>query len=61
MSLTKKLSITEGIHVGGGSIPVLIAGPCVIEDETAALRLAEKIAQIAKSVGLSYIFKASYD
>ncbi|MBI4387725.1 MAG: 3-deoxy-8-phosphooctulonate synthase [Candidatus Omnitrophica bacterium] len=39
----------------------LIAGPCVIESEKSALRHAEKISEIARRVGVSYIFKASYD
>lgn len=40
---------------------VLIGGPCVIEDETGTLRLAEAIQKITKSLGLPYVFKASFD
>ncbi len=40
---------------------VLIAGPCVIESESSALRHAEKISQIARKLQISYVFKASYD
>lgn len=40
---------------------VLIAGPCVIESESSALRHAEKISKIAKRLKIPYIFKASYD
>jgi len=39
----------------------LIAGPCVIESEAHAMRHAKKIAAICKSVGIPYVFKASYD
>lgn len=39
----------------------LIAGPCVIESEAHAVRMAEAIAEIARSKNLPYIFKASYD
>jgi 2-dehydro-3-deoxyphosphooctonate aldolase (KDO 8-P synthase) len=39
----------------------LIAGPCVIETETHAFKLAEKVAKIAADAGIPYIFKASYD
>ncbi|MBX7222420.1 MAG: 3-deoxy-8-phosphooctulonate synthase [Blastocatellia bacterium] len=39
----------------------LIAGPCVIESESHALRMAEAIYQEAEKVGLPYVFKASYD
>ena len=40
---------------------VLIAGPCVIEDEKSVLRHAEKILRIARKVSIPYVFKASYD
>jgi 2-dehydro-3-deoxyphosphooctonate aldolase (KDO 8-P synthase) len=40
---------------------VLIAGPCVIENEASALRHAKAIQKIAKSLHIPYVFKASYD
>ncbi len=53
---------TIGPHrVGGGAPLFLIAGPCVIESEAHATRLAERIAEIAAVAGIPYIFKASYD
>ena len=42
------------------SLP-LIAGPCVIESEKSALRHAEKISKVARSLGVPFVFKASYD
>ena len=39
----------------------LIAGPCVIESELHALKMAEAVAAIARKLNLPYIFKASYD
>jgi 2-dehydro-3-deoxyphosphooctonate aldolase (KDO 8-P synthase) len=39
----------------------LIAGPCVIESEEHALRMAEAISAVARKVNIPYIFKASYD
>jgi len=39
----------------------LIAGPCVIESESHARMMGEKIARIAADAGIPYIFKASYD
>jgi 2-dehydro-3-deoxyphosphooctonate aldolase (KDO 8-P synthase) len=39
----------------------LIAGPCVIESEAHALKMAESIAGICRALGMPYIFKASYD
>ena len=51
-----------GPHRIGGSAPLfLIAGPCVIESETHAMMIAERVAEIAASAGVPYIFKASYD
>ncbi len=48
------------VTIGGGTL-FLIAGPCVIESETHALRMAEAISAIAREKSLPYIFKASYD
>ncbi len=39
----------------------LIAGPCVIESEAHALKMAEEISAIARKLRVPYIFKASYD
>jgi len=49
------------IAIGGGRPLVLIAGPCVIESEQHATDLAGRLAAIARSVGIPFIFKASYD
>ncbi len=40
---------------------VLIAGPCVIENESMVLRLAEKISRVAAKLKIPYVFKSSYD
>ena len=48
------------VTIGGGSL-FLIAGPCVIESEAHALKMADAIAMIAHEKKLPYIFKASYD
>ena len=47
--------------LGGGAPLALIAGPCVIESESATLRTAERLADIAAGCGVPLIFKASYD
>ena len=39
----------------------LIAGPCVIESEAHALKMAEAINGVARAMRIPYIFKASYD
>src|ERR1700688_146750 len=48
------------IHIGSGDL-FLIAGPCVIESEEHAIRMAEIIKGVTKALELPYIFKASYD
>jgi 2-dehydro-3-deoxyphosphooctonate aldolase (KDO 8-P synthase) len=39
----------------------LIAGPCVIESEAHARKMADAIQRITSDLGIPYIFKASYD
>lgn len=48
------------MRVGEGRL-FLIAGPCVIESEAHARRMAEAIQRITSDLGIPYIFKASYD
>jgi 2-dehydro-3-deoxyphosphooctonate aldolase (KDO 8-P synthase) len=38
----------------------LIAGPCVLEDEDMGFAIAEEVIRITRSLGIPYIFKASY-
>lgn len=38
----------------------LMAGPCIIEDEETALRIAEKIITITSKLKIPYVFKGSY-
>lgn len=40
---------------------LLIAGPCVIESEEHAIRMAEGLRNIAEEAGIPFLFKASYD
>jgi 2-dehydro-3-deoxyphosphooctonate aldolase (KDO 8-P synthase) len=39
---------------------ILIAGPCVIENETTPFVVAEKVSTVCKRLGIQYIFKSSY-
>lgn len=39
----------------------LLSGPCIIENESMVMHLAEKIATIAQELNLTYVFKASFD
>lgn len=49
------------IKIGGKNPMILIAGPCVIEDEGNAIRHAEEIKKIADRLKIPFIFKSSYD
>ena len=40
---------------------VLIAGPCVIENEALCLRVASALKKLCDQLGIFYVFKASYD
>ncbi|HLB86236.1 MAG TPA: 3-deoxy-8-phosphooctulonate synthase [Terriglobales bacterium] len=50
----------EGVRIGSGNL-FLIAGPCVIESEEHAIRMAEIIKGVTRSLNFPFIFKASYD
>ena len=39
---------------------LLIAGPCVIESEEIAFKIAEKLIKITSDLGLPLLFKGSY-
>jgi 2-dehydro-3-deoxyphosphooctonate aldolase (KDO 8-P synthase) len=50
----------DNVRIGAGDL-FLIAGPCVIESEDHALRMAEIIKGVVRSLNFPFIFKASYD
>jgi len=60
MTTTREITI-DSLRLGGGNPLFLIAGPCVIESESHARMMAERVAKIAADAGVPYIFKASYD
>jgi len=45
----------------GGSQPLFILGPCVIESEKFVRRMAARLKEICDKAGVQFIFKASYD
>lgn len=56
-----KLNFQVGdVRIGSGNL-FLIAGPCVIESEEHAIRMAEIIKGVTRALGFPFIFKASYD
>ena len=38
----------------------LLAGPCVIEGEDMAMRIAERVVKMTDKLGIPYVFKGSY-
>jgi 2-dehydro-3-deoxyphosphooctonate aldolase (KDO 8-P synthase) len=55
------VQITDSLIIGEGYPLTLIAGPCVIESEEFTIKMAEGIATICDRLGISLIFKASFD
>ncbi|UCF04785.1 MAG: 3-deoxy-8-phosphooctulonate synthase [bacterium] len=52
--------IINGKVVSPVETPLLIAGPCVLEDRDDALKVADACASAAEAAGFFYIFKSSY-
>jgi 2-dehydro-3-deoxyphosphooctonate aldolase (KDO 8-P synthase) len=50
-----------GFDVGPERPFFLIAGPCVIESEMLVMEVAGRMRELARELGIPYIFKASYD
>ena len=64
--LTRPVIVGSGggirsVRIGAGAPLVLIAGPCVIETEASVLRVAGRLAALAKRRRIPLVFKASYD
>ncbi|MBI04778.1 MAG: 3-deoxy-8-phosphooctulonate synthase [Pelagibacteraceae bacterium] len=56
----KRIDI-ENIKMANNLPFVLIAGPCVIENEKHCMLIAEKLYSICNSLNLNFIFKSSFD
>jgi 2-dehydro-3-deoxyphosphooctonate aldolase (KDO 8-P synthase) len=46
---------------GGGEKLLVIAGPCVVENESLTLAIAERLAEFARELPIQLVFKASFD
>ena len=60
MSLEKHAFDVGPVPVGRGRL-FLIGGPCVLESESHARGMAEKIQRVTSDLKVPYLFKASYD
>ncbi len=54
------IQLAPGVILGG-DLPVLIAGPCAIESEEIALHAAFVLRDLARELGIPYVYKSSYD
>lgn len=61
MSDVRQVLISEDVSIGGTGSLAFIGGPCVIESEQLVMETAEKIQVITEKLGLSFIFKSSFD
>jgi 2-dehydro-3-deoxyphosphooctonate aldolase (KDO 8-P synthase) len=59
-TMNKFVSIGK-LKIGEGQPLTVIAGPCVIESEKHAMKMAERLSTLAGELRIPYIFKASYD
>ena len=50
----------NNIKIGGNNPFVLIAGPCVVENEAMILETAKSIKSICAELEIPFIFKSSY-
>ncbi len=48
-------------RIGGGEPLAVLAGPCVIETAEHCLKVADAVSQICTRLGLSFVFKCSFD
>ncbi len=57
--LSNPLAVRD-LRIGDGEL-IAILGPCVLETEAGASRIADGIAEVCARLGLRWIFKASFD
>lgn len=61
ISMTRTVSISDNVAIGGGRPFALIAGPCVIESRELVREIAASVKATCDALGIAYIFKASFD
>ncbi len=58
--MNRSLKEIPGIKYGETDNFLLIAGPCVVEDEKIVLKIAEHLSELSEKYHLPFVFKASY-
>jgi len=59
--LAEPVTISERIRFANDRPFVLIGGMNVIEDEATVIQVAEKFIEVTRDLGISFVFKASFD
>jgi 2-dehydro-3-deoxyphosphooctonate aldolase (KDO 8-P synthase) len=52
-----KLNTTK---IGGNNPLIILAGPCVVENESMIMQSAEYILNLSRKIGFNFVFKSSY-
>lgn len=58
--MQKTIKIRDNVYIGGG-FPLIIAGPCVVENRDTCVKVAETMVTVCHALGLPYVFKSSFD
>ena len=61
MTAQKTVAISDKVAFNNQKSFVLIAGPCQIESRDHAFSIAQRLADVADTLNIPFIFKASYD
>jgi 2-dehydro-3-deoxyphosphooctonate aldolase (KDO 8-P synthase) len=61
MTAQKNVAISDKVVFNNQKAFVLIAGPCQIESREHAMGIAQRLADVADTLNIPFIFKASYD
>lgn len=59
--MSRSVKVSQKVVIGGGSPFALMAGPCVIESRELCREVAAAAKAACESLGIAYIFKASFD
>jgi 2-dehydro-3-deoxyphosphooctonate aldolase (KDO 8-P synthase) len=59
--MVNEMVLNERVKFGENHPFVLIAGPCMLESETLAMSVAEKINEITNRLSIPFVFKGSFD
>ena len=61
MNPIEEYNITDTIKIGPNQPLVVLAGPCVLEEQSICDEIAGTMKEACDSLGISYVFKASFD